>query len=255
MDINLTPAATAAAAEAQTILAVARDFKVTTTAEYSTAGEQLKQIKALATKLNDERLEMTRPLDTTKKLIMDRFREPLAFLEDAERQIKRAIGDYDAEQRRLRQEAEKAAAEAARKERERMQAEAAKAEQAAREKREKEEAKARELEAKGRAAEAEAKRQAAAEAEAQRLREAEATRAAAESIPAAPVVHIEQPKLAGVSSRQVWKFEIADADQIPRQYLVPDEKAIGAVVRALGERANIPGVRVYAETIISSRSA
>lgn len=255
MDIDLTPEAKAAAADAQTMLAVARDFKVTTTAEYSTAAEQLKQIKALASKLNDERLEMTRPLDTTKKLIMDRFREPLAFLDDAEKAIKNAIGTYETEQRRLRLEAEKAAAEAARKERERMEAEAAKVEQAAREKREREEEKARALEAKGRAAEAEAKRKAAEEAEAARLREAEAKRAAAASMPTAPVVHFEQPKVAGVSSRQVWKFEIVDPELLPRKFLVPDEKAIGDVVRSLGDKADIPGVRVYADTIISSRSA
>lgn len=255
MDIDLTPEAKAAAADAQTMLSAARDFRVTTAAEYTSAGDELKRIKAKAKELETQRVGMTRPLDETKKRIMDWFREPLAFLEDAERAIKRAIGDYDAEQRRLRQEAERAAAEAARKERERMEAEAAKAEQAAREKREREEAKARALEEQGRAAEAEAKRKAAEEAEAARMREAEAKRAAAASMPVAPVVHMEAPKIAGVSSRQVWKFEITDAALLPREYLAPDEKAIGAVVRALGERANIAGVRVYPDTVISSRSA
>lgn len=255
MDIDLTPEAKAAAADAETMLSTARAFAVTTAAQYTAAGEELKRIKAKAKELEAQRVGMTRPLDETKKRIMDWFRDPLQYLADAESSIKRAIGAYDAEQRRLQQEAEKAAAEAARKERERMEAEAARAEQAAREKREREEAKARELEAKGRAAEAEAKRKAAEEAEAARLREAEAKRAAAASMPTAPVVHFEQPKVAGVSSRQVWKFEIADAAQLPREYLIPDEKAIGAVVRALGERASIPGVRVYADTIISSRSA
>lgn len=255
MDIDLTPEARAAAADAETMLSYARDFRVTTAAEYTSAGEELKRIKAKAKDLEAQRVSMTKPLDETKKRILDWFRDPLQYLADAEAAIKRAISAYDAEQRRLQQEAERAAAEAARKERERMEAEAAKAEQAAREKREREEAKARALEAQGRAAEAEAKRKAAEEAEAARMREAEAKRAAAASMPAAPVVHFEQPKVAGVSSRQVWKFEIVDGAQIPREYMVPDEKAIGAVVRALGERANIPGVRVYAETVISSRSA
>lgn len=255
MDIDLTPEARAAAADAETMLSYARDFRVTTAAEYEAAGAELKRIKSKANDLEARRLAMTRPLDEAKSRIMEFFKAPKQYLADAEAAIKRAISAYDAEQRRLQQEAERAAAEAARKERERMEAEAAKAEQAAREKREREEAKARELEAKGRAAEAEAKRKAAEEAEAARLREAEATRAAAASMPTAPVVHFEQPKVAGVSSRQVWKFEIVDAEQLPRKYTIPDEKAIGAVVRALGDKADIPGVRVYAETVISSRSA
>lgn len=255
MDIDLTPEAHAAAADARTLLAAARDFRVTTNAEYTAAGEELKRIKAKAKELEAQRVGMTKPLDETKKRIMDWFRDPLQFLADAESSIKRAIGSYEAEQRRLQQEAEKAAAEAARKERERMEAEAAKAEQAAREKREKEEVKARALEAQGRAAEAEAKRKAAEEAEALRMREADAKRAAAASMPAAPVVHFEQPKVAGVSSRKAWKFEIVDAEQLPREFLMPNEKAIGGVVRSLGGKANIPGVRVYDETVISSRSA
>ena len=49
--------------------------------------------------------------------------------------------------------------------------------------------------------------------------------------------------------------EITDFALLPREYLIPDDSAIGKVVRALGNRTNIPGVRVYAETIISSRSA
>lgn len=254
-EVKITPEVAAEVEAANAMLAAAQSCKVTNAAEYEAAGAELKRIKSKANDLEARRLAMTRPLDEAKSRIMEFFKAPKQYLADAESSIKRAIGAYDAEQRRLQQEAEKAAAEAARKERERMEAEAAKAEQAAREKREREEAKARELEAKGRAAEAEAKRKAAEEAEAARLREAEAKRAAAASMPTAPVVHFEQPKVAGVSSRQVWKFEIVDPELLPRKFLVPDEKAIGGVVRSLGDKADIPGVRVYPETVISSRSA
>lgn len=45
------------------------------------------------------------------------------------------------------------------------------------------------------------------------------------------------------SIKQVWVHEIVDEQQIPREYLMVDEKKIAAVVKA-GIR-NIPGVRIY----------
>ncbi len=60
------------------------------------------------------------------------------------------------------------------------------------------------------------------------------------------------PKITGVSTRIAWKFRITDPNAVPRQYLVPDEKAIAGVVRSLGERTNIPGVQVYPEQVVSA---
>ena len=253
-EITITPEAIAEAAGAEQMLMAAQAYQITTVTEYTAAGEELKRIKGKAKSLEERRVSMTKPLDESRKRIMEFFRQPLMFLADAELAIKRSLGAYDEDLRRQREEAERLAAEVARKERERMQADAAKQEQAARAKREAEEAKARALEAQGRAVEADAKRQAAAEREALRLREAEALRAAAESMPQAPVVHMEAPKVAGVSTRQAWKYQVTDFRLLPREYLIADDSAIGKVVRALGDRTNIPGIRVYAETIISSRS-
>jgi hypothetical protein len=47
-----------------------------------------------------------------------------------------------------------------------------------------------------------------------------------------------------------WVFEITDAGLIPREFLVPDEKKIGQVVTALGEKANIPGIRVWNQQVV-----
>lgn len=58
---------------------------------------------------------------------------------------------------------------------------------------------------------------------------------------AVPVV----PVLQQGTIRTTWDFEITDAALLPREYLMPNEKAIGAVVRALKNVANIPGVRVF----------
>jgi hypothetical protein len=71
-----------------------------------------------------------------------------------------------------------------------------------------------------------------------------------EPIMVAPVIIPKAtPKIEGVVYREVWKFQITDPDLIPRQYLTPDEKAIGGVVRSLKEQTNIPGVRVYSERV------
>jgi len=52
-----------------------------------------------------------------------------------------------------------------------------------------------------------------------------------------------QADLGTASVKQVWTYEIVDENQIPREYLMVDEKKIAAVVKA-GVR-NIPGVRIY----------
>ena len=60
--------------------------------------------------------------------------------------------------------------------------------------------------------------------------------------------HLIKTKVEGTSVRKTWKFEIVDASLIPSEYLMPDEKKIGAVVKALAENCKIAGVRIYSET-------
>jgi flagellar biosynthesis GTPase FlhF len=88
--------------------------------------------------------------------------------------------------------------------------------------------------------EAEKQKQAAAVEEQRRAAEVQEVRVA-------PSI----PKVAGVPSRQNWKFEIVDANKIPRRYLVPDESAIGYMVRtskdAKKAEAECPGLRVWSE--------
>jgi hypothetical protein len=57
------------------------------------------------------------------------------------------------------------------------------------------------------------------------------------------------PKVQGMSFRTIWKFRIKDVNAIPRQYMVPNEVAIGGVVRSLKASANIPGIEVYEERV------
>lgn len=64
----------------------------------------------------------------------------------------------------------------------------------------------------------------------------------------APVVMPEAPKSQTVLQTR-WKFRITNAALIPREYLVPDEKAIGGVVRSTKGAVAIPGIEAYSERV------
>lgn len=255
INVNYSPELQKAGDDTNLILSQAQSFAIATADDYEIAAKNLQFVKSEAKRIEAERMAMTRPLDASKKQIMDHFRPWEETLSRAETAWKRCISDYQAELRHQQEEAERLAAEASRRERERLAAEAAKKEEAARLEREKAEAKALELEQQGKGERADALRARAEERATAKESDAHALQLAAATMPTAPVVHIEKPKVAGVSSRQVWRFAITNPELLPREYLLPDEKAIGAVVRALGERANIPGIHIYADTVISSRSA
>jgi leucyl aminopeptidase len=64
-----------------------------------------------------------------------------------------------------------------------------------------------------------------------------------------------EKKIEGIHSRTDWTWDITDESLIPREYLVVDSKKITAVVKALKEQCNIPGIIVHSEqTIINKRS-
>ena len=120
-----------------------------------------------------------------------------------------------------------------------------------------------EEERKRREREAELRREAERLEEEERLREAtrleeQGKKAQAEAVlerpSVAPVVSLESqtPKVAGVSTRTTWDFEIEDATAIPREYLSIDERKIRGVIRALGAEARIPGVRVFQRTDVAA---
>ena len=59
-------------------------------------------------------------------------------------------------------------------------------------------------------------------------------------------------KADGLARRQLWKYEVIDAAQVPREYLTVDHPKLGAVVRALKGAVQIPGVRVWVERTIAA---
>lgn len=66
-----------------------------------------------------------------------------------------------------------------------------------------------------------------------------------------PQVKIEEPrKMDGVSFVEKWTYQIEDVSQIPREFLIPDEKKIRSYVTSMKEKAKIPGVRIYADKTV-----
>jgi tetratricopeptide (TPR) repeat protein len=247
-------------ARADNLLARAITPTVTTRGEYEDAADLLKAVKAFAREIEDARKAAVEPLNAQVKTINDSAREPAARAKEAEAALKKALLAYEQEQERQRQEREaelrrQQAAEQARLRQETEAREAAERERA-RKAREKAEAAAKAAAEAGRAERAEAILEQARIAEAARVTaaaaEAEAKREAAAMMPQAIVVHQEPPKVPGLSRRKVWKFRIDDVTKLPPEYLIANEKRIGAVVKALGEDANIPGVTVYAESVMAA---
>ena len=58
---------------------------------------------------------------------------------------------------------------------------------------------------------------------------------------------------AGIATVKTWKYRIVDAEAIPREYLMIDEKKLGAYARAMKEGAKVAGVEFYAEETLSSK--
>ena len=70
-----------------------------------------------------------------------------------------------------------------------------------------------------------------------------------------PELETEVPAMKGISFTEVWHFQVVDVDQLPRKYMIPDQKAIREVVRALKDKTDIPGIRVFSEQQVGARSA
>jgi len=53
----------------------------------------------------------------------------------------------------------------------------------------------------------------------------------------------------GTHLRTYWRFRITDPDLVPRNFCVPDERRIDAVVQLMKEKTSIPGVLAYADHV------
>lgn len=212
------PEVVAASATVTELTTLTANYSIKTVEDYEAGTTLLMRVKGAQQKLEDARTSITKPMNAALKAINDFFRGPAEKLAAAESNVKRAMIGYTNEQERLRKIAQAKADEAARKETQRLQAQAAKAEASG------------------------------------KVEKAAALEMRAATV-VAPVVNLAPPKVTGVSTREVWKFEVTDPLLVPRQYLVVDESKIRRVVGALKGDTQIAGVRVYTDKTIASASS
>lgn len=63
-----------------------------------------------------------------------------------------------------------------------------------------------------------------------------------------PVSTIPKIEMKGMAMVTYWHFRIKNEALIPRNLMMPNEKAIRKLVDALQDKANIPGIEIYPET-------
>ena len=242
--------------EIENEVAKIESFKITNALEYSQSAGLLKTVKAMTADVEARRVSMTKPLDESKKRIMDHFRPTLDRLAAIESAIKTQALMYQREQERLRAEAQaKALAVAQAEERlqreikEKQQREWEAKEAAAR-------AQAEEMTRKGNA-EAAAKAQAVAD-RAAAMAQVRAEQAAAVQV-LAPVIESNVPEIKGISTRKNWFARIEDPAKIPQNYYLGDEKVLEAIGKVLNKFASatkgavkVDGVSFYSEEIMAA---
>ena len=204
-------------AEAVTLRERADKCTITCNGDYLQVADNLKSIKGVTKKAIEFFKPMKQQADAMKKAILERERMVLDPLGYAEARFKAKMKEWDD-----KREADRRAEEARLQELARRQAEKD-AEKLAR------------------------KAEKAGDTET-----AEALRSAPVAV--SPVVlQKDTPQVAGISYRDNWKFRIVNAALIPREYLIPNEVAIGQVARALKDQTQIPGVEVYNERVVATR--
>jgi len=198
--------------ESEALVKTCENFQIETAEAYSGAGEDLKKIKAKIKELDELRKSLTKPLDESKKKIMDFFRKPLDYLGKVQTDVNSAMVRWNNKQEAIRQAEQTRLLEEQKKEANRLARLAEKAEQRG------DESKAEEF--KGRAA-------------------------VVQSV--APIVENKVDRVAGLTKTVNWKFRIVDINKIPREYMLPDEVKIGQIGRAKKGTEKIDGIEFYPE--------
>ena len=198
---------------AMTVTEKVKSIAIADSESYQQAAAFWKEIKEIRSQVAATFDPIIKKAHEAHKQAVAKKKEVDAPLEAAQRQIKRLMADYDAEQERKRREEEERLRELARKEEEER-----------------------------RLKEAEAAEAAGME---------DAVEAILDAPIETPTVVVQKntPKVEGVIYRTIWKFRITNPELIPREYLKVDEVKIGQVVRALKDKTKINGVEVYAERV------
>lgn len=219
------------------IAEIAKVFRVTDAATMEEAGKLTSAIVSLQTQVKetfDPVVEAAHKLHKTALLSRSKHLDPLIAAETHLKAEGRKYFVAQEQKRREEEERQRKLAEQARLEVERQKAEAE------RKQRESDELlrKAAEAEQQGKLETAETLLAKAVEAAPPPV--TPALRAPA-PIPLPPI----QTKVEGLGSRKVWKWRCADLDQVPRPYLMLNEKLLNSLATSTKGSQQIPGIEFY----------
>jgi len=251
--VVLSPTAQATALRIGTIMADVESLSITTSDQYQKTAELRSEMRGLAKTLETERTSQKQPFLEAGRAVDQAYSPLMANVVSATGIIDSALLDFQREQERITAEQQRIANERAEAERrrlaERAEAERKKSEDAARILREEAEA-ANEADKAKMLAQAD-RIETRAEVKADNLE----MRA---DLVQAPVVAREVPKVAGLSTRKVWKWRFKEfgENRLPRKYTLPDTVRINRVVAALGDEHDVgDAIEVYEERGLASRTA
>jgi hypothetical protein len=243
-------------------LEMAKAYEIDSADVRDMAARELIKIVSLKKSVESQRKAITVPIDNAKKAVMDLFRTPTDYLDQAEVILKGAITKFDREENARRIAEQARLEEAARKERARMQQEAAAREAAARAEAAEIQRKADEAAAAGKEEEA-ARLNAEAESRVEQGAAEVMTLQQTSQLVTAPMS--AAPRVtAGVSTRKVWKAEVADKLAFVRyiaehpefiDLVEPCMPAVNKIALALKANCPIAGVRVFEDSVIATRAA
>lgn len=121
--IDLPPKDPEISQRAASSLKIAENYEITSQKMFEFAADDLKNIKSLMKRVEEQRTSQVGPLNAEVKRINGEYKEPMNWLESAEQILKSKILLYTQEQERIAAEAQRKADEAARQERARIEAE------------------------------------------------------------------------------------------------------------------------------------
>lgn len=229
-------------------------FEIATTEDYSLAADELHSIKSKARVLEQQRTDITGPINAALKAVNALFRSPADTLAAAESMLKGKMVSWDNEQRRVAAEAQRRLDEAVAVERRRLEDEAL----ALRAQVDAAVVAAVQAQASGDAESAEQLRDQVQ----RKMAEAQAVSLSAAVITAPTVA--APVKVAGISSRQKLDFEVVDLHALVCHVaqhpdllalLMVDSVKLRAYTRGLGAACALPGVKVSESSVLSARAA
>lgn len=216
----------------------ANDFLVDSEASFQVADQIQASLKAEAKKINDQRMELTRPIDTFKKKLVEFFSPAVDGRTKAATIYQQKMSTF------RRQEREKA--EQAQRDAERL----------LREEREKKEAEARKLEAKASTLKTDSAKQKV-------LQEAEDLRQTAALMPETVALSAPEPQTVASTVAQIWKAEITSPEQFLRWLILHPEwiscvkfqdAEMNRLARQMRNVVPVQGVRFYPQESFRTKS-